>query len=202
MSEDFENRLLDYHYRAFQAHSKAQKFYLLSLVVFVVYVWLSYFFGGDEILKPPWINVHVTKRVLVGGSPAIIAVFLWGLMGAIKRAGESVKEFKKILRNIEPKKADMYTLHKLDLHPNLLDYAADLTGRKWAQLLYPLVHLVGLISILVLGVIFALGQVQSVVTRCIVVASYLVLDILVYAPWHHWIRDRVRRFREMNVNRE
>ena len=202
MSEDFENRLLDYHYRAFQAHSKAHKFYLLSLVVFVVYVWLSYFLAGEEILKVPWINVRVTKRVLVGGSPAIIAVFLWGLMGAIKRAGESVKEFKQILRTIEPEKANMYTLHKLDLHPNLLDYAADLTGRKWAQLLYPLVHLVGLISILALGVIFALGQVQSVVIRCIVVASYLILDILVYAPWHHWIRGRVKQFKESNGKQE
>ncbi len=202
MPEDVRYKLVDYHYQAFQAHGKSQKFYLLSLTIFLAYTWLSFSFGAENVLDLQWINVRIKKSLLIAGAPIVIAFLLWGLMGAINRAGESHNLFRRTLRDIGTLRQVVPSLHDVDLHPNLLDYAANLTGQRYAQFLYPSVQVIGLLSIIGLGAISTFQEGFRSISAWVLFSAYFLLAIFVYVPCHKWIVGRVKRFKESNGEQE
>jgi hypothetical protein len=195
MPDDIRFTLLQYYYGTLQAHSKSQKVYLLSLTVFLVYAWVSFFFGGDEVLNPEWVNVRVTKPILIAVAPVVVAGLLFGLMGAIRKTGELHGKIEELAEATGLSK-DSVDLHAIDLHPNLLDYIAAVWGRAPSQLLYPVVEILGVSSIVGMGAITAFRHAAvGIRLQLVIFLSYLVMGLWVYSYCHRWIVERVRKMR-------
>lgn len=125
VERDEKWRLFDLHYANFQSISKAQDFYVRTLVLYLGLVWAWRLFGGGREITIDLLgaSIHAANLWLI--TPLVLTAISLALVGALNAMGASWRRLKKATRGLG---LDFY-FTDIDTHKNALDYFGFLTVR-------------------------------------------------------------------------
>ncbi len=116
-------KLFELAYENLQSISKAQRFYLSLLLVYLCAVWGWYFVGGGEAVTIQVVGITLKTGGLWIITPAVTTLLALALIGAVNAAGPAWKRLQKAAAQTSlPELRRGLVFYQLDTHKNIFDY--------------------------------------------------------------------------------
>jgi len=121
---DESNRVaFDLAHANLQSITRAQRFYLSSLLVYLCLVWGWFFVGSGETVTIQMLGATIKTSGFWKITPLVTTLLTLGLIGSINAAGPAWRRLRETLwylgiASSEPR----VVFHQLDTHKNIFDY--------------------------------------------------------------------------------
>lgn len=183
---DKEEKLIDFYFGRLQAVRRAQKHYLLLLMVLLGFVWISYW-GAPANYSASFFGVPFSYRSLLGITPGLSTILLMGLIGSLRAVRPAAQLLTEAWKNAGAE-AEL-KLEVIDNHQNWIDYLKFIWARPFDHLVQAAVLLAAMASTFAIGLM--LGPKFKGYTAVLFTAYCLFcLVVQVAASWK-WLAERI-----------
>lgn len=115
-------RLFDLAHDNFKSISKAQYFYLSTLLIYLAIVWGWHFTAVSGVVPVQILGIALSTNGLWAITPAVTTALSLGLIGSVNAAGPELKRLKEISQHLDFQVLSGVALYNLDTYKNLFDY--------------------------------------------------------------------------------
>jgi hypothetical protein len=192
-------RLFDLAHEQFKSISKAQYFYVSTLLIYLAIVWAWHLTGLSGTVPGQVLGITLSANGLWAITPGVSTALALGLIGSVNAAGPAWHRLRNIAHALDVHVVSGVALYDLDSHKNFLDYLTYLrlnpegpvreqSGQRFSGLhfLYPLVFALSIYtSVRAIGELGGLGNLLGSPLLLVYACGCTALQIMYsIRPWY------------------